>query len=165
MPDAIFSMPLTKTQLAKLIAADTGLSQKKSAKILNVLIDILKNALASGDSVRIRGFGKFYLKYQKKRIIKHPRTGESLIIEQKNIPKFRSYKALHKEINYFDFDIAEFVKENEKILQQLFELIEYYGDYEEEQEEEEEDRWYKAVIERRNNSPKTFIAKFFNMTN
>ena len=82
MSDATYPMPLTKTQLARLIAADTGLSQKKSAKILNVLIDILKHALASGDSVRIRGFGKFYLKYPKKRTIKHPSTGKNLIIGQ-----------------------------------------------------------------------------------
>jgi hypothetical protein len=33
-------MPLRKTQLAKLIAADTGLSQKTSAEILNILFDI-----------------------------------------------------------------------------------------------------------------------------
>jgi nucleoid DNA-binding protein len=158
-------MPLTKTQLARLIAADTGLSQKKSAKILNVLIDIIKHALARGDSVQIRGFGKFYLKYQKKRTIKHPSTGDNLIIGQKNIAKFRSFKVLHKEINYYDFDITKFFKENEEILKQLFDLIEYCGDYEE-QDEEKEEIWYKAAIERRNKSPKTsFIAKLLNMTN
>jgi nucleoid DNA-binding protein len=129
-------MPLRKTQLAKLIAADTGLSQKTSAEILNILFDILKHALVSGDSVQIRGFGKFYLKYQKERIIRHPSTGESLNIGEKNIAKFRSYKALHKEINYYDFAITKFAKENEVILQQLFDLIEFSGDYEEEQEED-----------------------------
>jgi nucleoid DNA-binding protein len=135
-------MPLRKTQLARLIAADTGLSQKKAAEILNILIDILKHALVSGSNVQIRGFGKFYLKYQKERIIRHPSTGESLKIGKKNIVKFRSYKALHKEINYYDFDMTNFAKENEVILQQLFELIEYSGDYEEDQEEEEEDMVY-----------------------
>ena len=131
-------MPSRIAQLVRLIATDTGLSQKKSSQILKVLLDSLTETLAKGDSVRIRGFGKFYLRNQKERIIRHPLTGKSIIVGPKKIPKFKCFKSLHNAINYYDFDITEFTKENQLILQQLYELIEYSGDYEEEEEEEED---------------------------
>jgi nucleoid DNA-binding protein len=131
-------MSLRKAQLVSFIATDTGLTQKKSAEALRVLLDILIESLRSGDSVKIRGFGKFHLRNQKERKIRHPITGKTITVGRKNNAKFRSFKALHKAINYFDFDLNEFNTENQLILQQLYKLIEYSGDYEEEQEEEED---------------------------
>ena len=139
-------MSLIKAQLVRLIATDTGLTQKKSAEALKVLLDALTESLRRGDSVRISGFGKFYLRNQKERRIRHPRTGKFIIAGRKNYAKFRNFKALHKAINYFDLDLDEFNRENELILQQLFEIIEYSGDYKEVQEEEDGDMWYKAAI-------------------
>ena len=130
-------MSLTIAQLVRLIATDTGLSQKKSSEIFKVLLDTLTETIANGDSVRIRGFGKFYLSYQKERKIRHPSTGQSIIVGPKKTAKFRCFRSLHQEINYMDFDIDEFNRENELILQQLFDLIENSGDYEEEEEEED----------------------------
>ena len=130
-------MPLTLTHLVRLIAKDTGLSQKKSSEILKVLLDILTETLAKSDSVRISSFGKFYLVHQKERQIRHPLTGKSIIVGPKKTVKFKCFKSLHQEINYFDFDINEFNRENEIILQQLYDLIENSGDYEEEEGDED----------------------------
>jgi len=127
-------MSSIKTQLTRSIANDTGFSQKKSSEILKVLLDSLTEALAKGDSVRIRGFGKFYLNHQKERKIRHPLTGKSIIVGPKKTVKFRCFKSLDQEINSFNFDINEFIKENELILQQLYDLIENLGDYEDEED-------------------------------
>ena len=97
-------------------------------------MDILTETLAKGDNVRIKSFGKFYLVHQKARKIKLPLTGKSIIVGQKKTVKFKCFKSLYEEINYFDFDINEFNRENESILQQLFNLIEKTTDYEEEEE-------------------------------
>ena len=124
-------MPLIKSQLVRSIASNTGFSQKKSFEILKVLLDSLIETLAKGDSVRIRGFGKFYLRYEKERKIRHPSTGQNIIVGPKKTVKFRCFKSLHQEINYFDFYLYEFKRENEIILQQLYHLIENSGYYEE----------------------------------
>ena len=131
-------MPLRKTELARLIANDTGLNQKKSNEVLKVLMDTLIESLRNSETVQIRGFGKLYLRNQKERKIRHPITGKSIIVGPKKIAKFKSFKALQNTINYYNFDINVFNKENELILQQLYELIEYSGDYEDEMEEEED---------------------------
>lgn len=108
MQEITFPKSLRIGQLARLISTDTGLSLKKSSEILKVLLDTLTAASAMGDSVRIRGFGKFYLRYQKQRKIRHPLTGKSIIVEPKKIAKFQCFKSMHQEIN--DFDINEFNK-------------------------------------------------------
>jgi nucleoid DNA-binding protein len=59
-------MSPTKAQLIKTIASDIGFSQKKTSEIFTVLLDILTSTLTNGDSVSIKGFGKFYVSGQKK---------------------------------------------------------------------------------------------------
>jgi nucleoid DNA-binding protein len=137
MKKAIFKMPLTKIELIQFIAANTGFSQKKTSEILAVLLNTLTATLASGDSIPIRGFGKFYVSDQKSRNIRHPLTGQIIIVGPKRAVKFKSFKFLRKEINDFVFDFDEFKRQNKMILQLLYDLVENSGDYEEEEEEEE----------------------------
>ena len=129
-------MSLTKAKLIQFIAADTGFSQKKTSEILAVLLDILTSTLANGDSIPIRGFGKFYVSDQKERRIRHSLTGQIIIVGPKRAVKFRSFKFLREEINDLGFDFDEFKRQNKIILQLLYDLIENSGDYEEEEEEE-----------------------------
>ncbi len=129
-------MSLTKAKLIQFIAADTGFSQKKTSEILAVLLDILTSTLANGDSIPIRGFGKFYVSDQKERRIRHSLTGQIIIVGPKRAIKFRSFKFLREEINDLGFDFDEFKRQNKIILQLLYDLIENSGDYEEEEEEE-----------------------------
>jgi nucleoid DNA-binding protein len=112
MQDITFPMSLTIAQLVRLIATDTGLSQKKSSETLKVLLNTLTETLEKSDIVRIRGFGKFYLGYQKERKMRHPLTGKSIIVGPKKTVKFKCFKSLHQEINYSYCDINEFKREN-----------------------------------------------------
>jgi nucleoid DNA-binding protein len=136
MKEDIFKMSLTKANLIQFIAADTGFSQRRTSKIFAVLLDILTATLANGDSIPIRGFGKFYVSYQKERKIRHPLTSQIIIVGPKRTVKFKPFKFLREEINDFGFDFGKFKRQNKIILQQLFDLIENSGDYEEEKEEE-----------------------------
>jgi len=129
-------MSLTKTQLIKNIASDTGLIQKKSREILTVMLDIFIAALAIGDIISIRGFGKFYSINQKERKIRHPLTGQIMTVGPRRTIKFKSFKFLREEINDYEFDFDEFRRQNMIILQQLYDLIENSGDYGEDEEED-----------------------------
>ena len=126
-------MSLTKAQLVKAIASDTRLSQKKTSVILTVLLDILTSTMAKGDCISIRGFGKFHVKYIRQRKIRHPSTGKIIMVEPRKVARFKYFKSLLQEINFFDYDIDKFNRENELILKQLYDLIKNSGDYEEEE--------------------------------
>jgi DNA-binding protein HU-beta len=129
-------MSLTKSQLTKAIAFDTGFSQKKTSEILAVLLKILTATLASGDSISLRGFGKFYLRDQKERTIRHPLTGKIINVSPKSVVKFKSFKFLREAINDFGSIFDAFKQQNKIILQQLYDLIIKSSDYEEDDEEE-----------------------------
>ena len=130
-------MPLTKAQLVKKIAIDTGFSQKKSAEILAIFLKIFSTTLAKGENVAIRGFGKFKVVRQKERKVRHPATGKIMIIKARNRVQFKCFKTLKTELNGFVFDIEAFKRENRRILQQLLFLIENSTDYEDDEQEED----------------------------
>ena len=129
-------MSTTKAQLIKNIASDTGFSQKKISEILAVLLNIFTATLANGDSISLRGFGKFFLKDQKKRKIRLPLTGILITVGPKKVVKFKSFKLLRETINDFGSYFDAFKRQNNKILQQLYDLIEISGDYDEEKVQE-----------------------------
>ena len=125
-------MRLNKSLLVELMAVDSGLSRRKSSKALASLLKIVANALATGEDVSLRGFGRFYTTIQNERQIKHPRTGQKIIISHKMVVKFKCSKLLKYKINGFDLD--EFNIENKVILRQIYNLCRQWGDYEEEEE-------------------------------
>lgn len=129
-------MTLTKAQLIKTIASETGFSQKKISEIYSVLINILTAKLASGDIISISGFGKFYAINRTSRKGRHPQTGAVIKIGPKSTVKFKSFKFLREESNDFVFDFDQFKRQNRIILQQLFDLIENSSDYDEDEEKD-----------------------------
>ncbi|UCE93218.1 MAG: HU family DNA-binding protein, partial [Flavobacteriaceae bacterium] len=114
---------------------DTGLSQKKSFNIVNVLLDIITTSLSKEEIVSIRGFGKFYVKDQQKRKIRHPSTGQIIIVGPKKVVQFKCSKFIYEEINSFDFD--DFKRQNEITIQQLYYLVENSRDYEDDEEQKQ----------------------------
>ena len=122
-------MSLTKAQLVKKISSDTGYTQKKTSEILTTILGIFTAALSKGESISIRGFGKFYTINQTERKIKHPSTGQLMLSNQKKIVRFKYFKSLRKELNGFEFYLEEFERQNKIILRQLFYIIENADDY------------------------------------
>jgi len=55
-------MALTKVQLVESIHNQIGFTQKRSSEIVETLLEIIKNTLASGEVVLVSGFGKFLCK-------------------------------------------------------------------------------------------------------
>ena len=55
-------MTLTKAGIIETVSAENGRSQKQSSKYVELLLNIMKSKLASGEDVLISGFGKFQAK-------------------------------------------------------------------------------------------------------
>ena len=63
------------------------------------LIDLMSNALESGERIEIRGFGSFSLHYRTPRVGRNPRTGEAVSLMGKFVPHFKPGKELREKIN------------------------------------------------------------------
>ena len=84
---------MTKADLAAKVAG-IGMTQKQAAAAVDTIISAISDSLASGESVRLVGFGTFSVKERKARVGRNPRTGAELNIAAKNVPVFSAGKAL-----------------------------------------------------------------------
>jgi DNA-binding protein HU-beta len=87
-------MGLNKTQLVSAVASNTGLTKVDAEKAVNGVIHAISNELAAQGSVTLVGFGTFSVYERAARTGKNPRTGDSIKIPAKRVPKFKAGKAL-----------------------------------------------------------------------
>ena len=90
---------LTKSDIISTIQAENGFSLHKSTQIIEMLIEIIKSTLESGEDVKISGFGKFQVKEKRERRGRNPATGEDLILEPRRVVTFKNSMRLRKLIN------------------------------------------------------------------
>ena len=90
---------MNKQELIAAVAEDTGMSKVAAERAVSSVFENITAQLGSGDSVALLGFGTFGVGHRKAREGKNPRTGESLKIPARNVPKFSPGKALKEVVN------------------------------------------------------------------
>ena len=85
---------INKSELTKEVAAKTDLKQKDAEKVIDALIESIKDNLAKGEKVQIIGFGSFEVRDRAARKGRNPQTGKSLTIPATKVPAFKPGKAL-----------------------------------------------------------------------
>jgi integration host factor subunit beta len=91
---------MTKSVLIEKIAEKVeGLSKKQTEVIVENIFDSIKEALASGGKVEIRGFGNFKLRSRNARKARNPKTGEAVEVPPKKVPYFKVGKELREMVN------------------------------------------------------------------
>jgi len=91
---------MTKSELIQRLAErNPHLYMRDIEKIVNTVFDEITKALAEGDRVELRGFGAFSIKERNSRTGRNPRTGESVKVDAKRLPFFKTGKALRERLN------------------------------------------------------------------
>lgn len=91
---------MTKSVLIEKIAEKMeGLTKKQVEVIVETVFDSIKEALAKGGKVEIRGFGNFRLRNRNARKARNPKTGESVSVPPKKVPFFKVGKELREMVN------------------------------------------------------------------
>ena len=83
----------------KLADANPHLYQRDVEKIVNTIFDEIIEALARGERVELRGFGAFSVKKRDARVGRNPRTGDSVSVDEKCVPFFKTGKLLRDRLN------------------------------------------------------------------
>ena len=92
-------MSITKAHLADSIHNQLGLHKNQSVKVLESILEIIKETLENGEDVLITGFGKFNVKEKKERRGRNPATGEDLILESRKVVIFKCSGVLRDKMN------------------------------------------------------------------
>ena len=88
---------MIRSELIQKIAEENPhLDQRDAEKIVNTIFEEIIGAMASGQRVELRGFGAFSVKKRDARVGRNPRTGESVDVEEKHVPFFKSGKLLRE---------------------------------------------------------------------
>ncbi|GIS32727.1 MAG: integration host factor subunit alpha [Gammaproteobacteria bacterium] len=93
---------LTKKDIVNHLNKEIGLSKTESKLIVEGFFDQIKEALSSGEEVKISGFGNFELINKKERPGRNPKTGEEVIVSARRVVTFRSGRKLRKRISLDD---------------------------------------------------------------
>ncbi|OQX63858.1 MAG: integration host factor subunit alpha [Desulfococcus sp. 4484_241] len=92
-------MTLTKSRIIDSVQEQTGLPRKKCDELVEDLLEIIKETLASGEDLMISGFGKFCVKQKKARKGRNPATGEDLMLDSRKVVTFKCSQGLRAKIN------------------------------------------------------------------
>ena len=90
---------MKKTDLIEVISNQSKISRSESKFCVEVILEELTLAIASGKGVEVRGFGGFYKRHRKGRIGINPKTGEKTEIAEKFVPFFKPGKFLKEAVN------------------------------------------------------------------
>jgi len=91
---------MIKSELIQKIAEDNPhLFHRDVERIVGTVFDEIIEALAAGNRVELRGFGAFSVKNRDARVGRNPRTGESVAVEEKHVPFFKTGKLLRDRLN------------------------------------------------------------------
>ena len=91
---------MIKSELVQKIAEkNPHLYHRDIERIVNTVLDEIIGALKDGNRVELRGFGAFSAKSRSARTGRNPRTGESVEVEEKHVPFFKTGKLLRDRLN------------------------------------------------------------------
>mgnify|MGYP000654550745 CR=1 FL=1 len=91
---------MIKSELVqKIVDENPHLYQRDVERIVGTIFDEIIDAMAEGKRVELRGFGAFSIKKRDARVGRNPRTGESVKVEEKHVPFFKTGKLLRDRLN------------------------------------------------------------------
>ncbi len=90
---------MTKADIVEKIYEKVGFSKKESAELVELVFDIMKNTLETGDKIKVAGFGNFVVKEKADRRGRNPQTGEEIVITARKILTFKPSQVLKASIN------------------------------------------------------------------
>ena len=93
-------MSLTKNDLIERINR-IGFKKEKSAEIIEILVELLKSSLASGDDIIMPDFGKFYVRKKNSRRCRNPATGEIFELSKRKVVNFKCSEKLRDKVKNF----------------------------------------------------------------
>ena len=89
---------LTRADLADALNAEIGLSRADSAAFVEQILTHLCESLASGENVKISGFGTFVLRDKGERVGRNPKTGVEVPIAPRRVLTFRASQTMRDRI-------------------------------------------------------------------
>ena len=90
---------LTKARIVEAVVETNGYTQQKAHETIEILLELIKRSLESGDDVLISGFGKFCVNQKLERRGRNPATGKDMMLAPRKTVTFRCSGKLREKLN------------------------------------------------------------------
>ena len=95
------NMALTKAEIAEALFDQLGLNKREARELVDVFFEELRAALATGEQVKLSGFGNFDLRSKNQRPGRNPKTGEEIPISARRVVTFRPGQKLKARVEAY----------------------------------------------------------------
>ena len=85
---------MNKTELIEAVATRSKTTKAQTTAMLNELLEVIQQTIASGNDVQLVGFGTFSVTERAGREGRNPATGETMTIPAKKVVRFKPGKTL-----------------------------------------------------------------------
>lgn len=89
---------MTKAEIAMEIAKTTGLDKASVISVIEQFMTVVKDSLANGENVYLRGFGSFIVKERAEKTARNISKNTTIIIPAHKIPAFKPAKTFMEEV-------------------------------------------------------------------
>lgn len=89
---------LTRAEIAEAINRKVGLSRSESLTMVESILQLMTDALAKGENLKVSGFGTFILRDKAQRIGRNPKTGVEVPITPRRVLTFRASQLLKERV-------------------------------------------------------------------
>lgn len=83
---------MTKADIVKEISMATGLDKAAVLATIEKFMDVMKDSMAAGNNVYLRGFGSFIIKTRKEKTARNISKNTTIRIPEHKIPAFKPCK-------------------------------------------------------------------------
>jgi DNA-binding protein HU-beta len=90
---------MNKAELVDQIASVADISKADAGRALDAFVTVVTDALKTGDTVSLVGFGSFSVKERAERQGRNPQSGEAITIKAAKIPSFKAGKILKDAVD------------------------------------------------------------------
>lgn len=90
---------MIKAEIASEIAKATGIDKATVVTIIEQFMTVVKDSLAHGENVYLRGFGSFIVKQRAEKTARNISKNTTIIIPAHNIPAFKPAKVFLEEVS------------------------------------------------------------------
>lgn len=89
---------MTKADVVSQVSENTGIEKATVQKVLEAFMETVKESLAGGSNVYLRGFGSFILKKRASKVARNISKNTRVIIPEHFIPSFKPADTFYGQV-------------------------------------------------------------------
>jgi len=90
---------VTRADLTEALHDEVGLTRQDCATLVERTLDLVTEAMARGETVKLSGFGVFQVRSKRQRMGRNPKSGEPATIDPRRVIGFRASQVIKARID------------------------------------------------------------------